>query len=335
MAQKVESEHVLTPTRVQRRLPEMVLREDVTHRGRNHYEGIMYVRGLGEIQILATKDFQIRDPWSLEAMVPAIEECRDRGWFDGQFVCEPGVGDLRNVLHAGNTMRRVVGVDINEQKVVYARNNKEKFPDQYRGIPIDLYVGDAVEFLIAWQNAGEEPPDRVLMCLPQSYGAGSKADTFKNRPEYARWRQWDPYALTLNAAVLGQLRTMVTTDARVLTVFSDRINEEVKRAMFAETGWTVENLIKRVRVKQDPDTNLDWMVKAVSQGHLIDDRQRFFDHTGAGVSIAEATRRVRKSERGRKELDLSHDVSVYELAPAPLTMRTATQTVPETVSHVS
>lgn len=117
--------------------------------------------------------------------------------------------------------------------------------------------------------------------------------------------------MDLNAAALGELRRIVTDDTEALVILNDRIPAWVREKMIDQMGWKIK-IAKRVEnVQQDPDTNLDWMLKL--RGRLENDA--FRDENGISKSIDEAVERIHQAGGKRENLNLYHDVYLYVLQP--------------------
>lgn len=264
-----------------------------------------------------TTDFPKTDLWSTFFRRQIIKH-QKRGFFDNQEILELGVGDGRNIRLLGKKVKKIIGVDRVNWKLDAAYKNLLS-DGHLKGATIELYNYDAVEFLKRWRISQKEPfSGRLLICLPQSKGAGFSADVYKEKNNiYNGYRKkWNSYGLTLNAASLGELRKVVTSDARICMILSERILSVIVEKMFAETNWKVLKKTTQ-RVRHDWDTDIRWMTK------LEDDGKRFFDSKEKPLTILEASERqlVYKKQKKFKNLDdkntldVFHDVSFYELAP--------------------
>jgi hypothetical protein len=281
----------------------------------------------GVLLIEETPDFPITDPWSLRAMAPAINKFRDEGKFIGRPILEFGGGDGRNPLLAysetnGRPDIPWVGlVDIVPEKMEAAKRNllnNTKIPKR----SIVTEVGDAVQVLAedalpVVQSRGRKFDGVVFMCLPQSKGVGTPADAMNENDLHAAFREkWDRYGLTLNAGALSYLRHIVDNDADVLFAISGRIPSEVRERLFAEMGWKAKRMVA-ARVQQDPDTDISWMLDRDKEGKPLipDDGKRFFDKQRRPLSIEEASRRVQAAGGDRNNLDVYHNVYIFNLKP--------------------
>lgn len=260
-----------------------------------------------------TTDFPPTDPWSEVAFKKYLMKLKGQGWADRQAVLEIGIGDGRNEKYIADRITGVVAIDIEGWKLNVCAHNFANDPFM-AGLPVEYYQGDGAEILRNWVlDRREKFSGRVLLCLPQSVGAGTSADVYEPNPYHKPFRRWQEYGLTLNAAVLAHLRGLVSDETEVLLVLSGRIQKEIREGMIEELGWLIEDSenIFRARVQQDPDTNLGWM------RDLEDDGSRFFDKDDNLVSIEKAIGRVEASGGVREDLDLYHDVFVYRLKPNP------------------
>lgn len=264
---------------------------------------------------LETLDFPRRDPWSL-LMRRAIRDRRDLGAFKGKDVTELGVGDGRNLREVGVGISGAVGIDIELWRLRIAGMNlvTGKHP---LTVETELWSGDAVAFLERYREIGKQNVSGwVLACLPQSPAGLNFADRYDGSSLLDSYRSnWERSGLTLNAAVLDNLRPLADSDLRVLIILSDRVPDETKVELFARTGWEVEQKVRpKEPIQQDPDTGIAWVSK-------IDDGRRFYERIAQDyqpISAIEAERRRLKSMEsglGRKDLNVYHGLTVYQLQP--------------------
>ena len=265
---------------------------------------------------IETTSFPRSDPWSIK-MRRSARRVRESGRFDGAIVRELGVGDGRNLREAGQRIIRAEGVDVDDWRLEAAHQNLIS-GEAPLNVEVKLWQGDAVDYLLDHQGNGRERfKGWVLMCLPQSPEGNNAADTFGSTPNLDSYRErWDKTGLTLNAAVLDNLRKIADADLRALVIISNRVQPKYRDAVIKETGWEVEAKYKTEHpVQQDDDTGVSWVEK-------IDDGRRFFEKTQKGVFVpivaAEAEKRRQASVEsglGRKDLNAYHHLTVYELKP--------------------
>lgn len=261
---------------------------------------------------LETTDFPLNDPWS-EYLREVIEDLRDQGAFIGTPVTELGIGDGRNVRILGSHPSSVLGVDIERWRVEVAGVNLASDP-AFAQTEVELWSGDAVDFLQESQRAGRSLTGWTIMCLPQSPEGMNFADRYDGASNLNTYRSdWEESGLTLNAAVLDNLRAVVEGELKVLTIISDRVPEEVKNSLFLRTGWVKEATYKTSSpIQQDPDTGIAWV-------STIDDGGRFHQRVNGSfepITAVEAELRRRQSLQsglGRAILNVYHGLSVYQL----------------------
>lgn len=260
---------------------------------------------------LETPDFPKSDPWSRQ-LRKVIEGFRRSNSFKGEMLTELGIGDGRNIREAGSGLLRVVGVDIEEWRVQTAAVNLITGSHPIDA-PVDLYVGDAVDFL---RGQKEDMSGWVLMCLPQSPEGINSADRYDGLGSLDSYRRdWEYSGLTLNAAALDSLRAVSDANLRALVILSDRVPDEIKSDLFFKTGWQIENKFSTAEpVQQDPDTGISWVSK-------IDDGRRFYEKSHADfrpISAVEAEARRQESlasGKGREKLNVYHGLTVYNIKP--------------------
>lgn len=259
-------------------------------------------------QHVETTDFGLQDPWSL-AMREAIARLKTRVWFNGQDIMELGIGDGRNIRFAahGGGVIAITGVDVEPHRLNAAHHNLS-LEVGMDTIPKTFYLGDAVTVLDQLKSRGESISGRVLMCLPQSNGASdSAADSSQSYDAHAPFQAWDTFGLKLNAGALMRLAEVATLDTEVLIILSGRIDPGIHSDLFNQTGWKNEEVVVQRRVRQDYDTDLEWMRER-------DEANRFFDSQGYAISIQEALRRMSNYDpKSGEDLDVFHDVYVYRL----------------------
>lgn len=262
---------------------------------------------------LETKDFPISDPWSVY-LREILGKTRDQGVFTGQPVTEFGIGDGRNVRVLGLHPTSVLGVDVENWRVGVAGANLTTDPD-FSKTPLELWSADAVDFLQESKKAGNRINGWVVMCLPQSPDGLNTADKYDRSPLLNDYRRdWEAAGLTLNAAVLDNLRSVVDPNLRALIILSDRVPKEIREELFIRTGWQVEQrYVTEFPIQQDPDTGIGWVAK-------IDDGQGFYEAVSPDqyfpISAIEAeTRRLKSfySGLGRFDLNVYHHLNVYQV----------------------
>lgn len=288
-----------------------ISKTDVLAYGAKVKKSVLKINGSKKF-IFSVTDFPLSDPWSELGLRPAIEKLRKRNFFKGS-VMELGIGDGRNIMLAGKKISAVIGVDVEEWRLNVAYYNLKNDPYLSK-IPLHLYKADAVSFLdlISMKvKTGEikSMPDKVIIILPQSRGGKNIADRYRLRESFQKYeRKWDKYGLTLNAASLGKLKSVLPDYAQIVIVLSGRIPIKIIHKMFEDTGWNIAEIVKNVVVQQDPDTYLDWMLDEVP-----DDKKLFQDKKGNILTIKEAVKRIRKSGGDRKKLDLYHNLYIFRL----------------------
>lgn len=278
-------------------------------------QGRMEVEGV-RIPHLETLDFPRSDPWS-KLMMRAILNRRESGVFRGKEITELGVGDGRNLRAVGVGISGAVGVDIEKWRLRVAGVNLVTGAHPL-AVETEFWLGDAVAFLKRYREAGKQTVSGwVLACLPQSPVGLNFADKYDGSLLLDPYRtDWEKSGLTLNAAVLDNLRPLADNDLRTLIILSDRVPEETKVELFARTGWEVEQEVRVGEpIQQDPDTGIGWVTQ-------IDDGRRFYEEVGQGtyhpISAIEAERRRLESMEsglGRKDLNVYHGLTVYQLQP--------------------
>lgn len=260
---------------------------------------------------LETVDFPVSDPWSRH-LRGVIVSLRTQDAFRGQNVTEFGIGDGRNIRAAG-PVRHALGVDIERWRVeVGAINLKAKrHPDHF-----ELWTADAVEYLQVLQQEGRGLQGWVIMCLPQSPEGVNTADSYDHASSLDSYRRdWERSGLTLNAAVLTNLKEVADRDLRALIILSDRVPDEIRMELFAKTGWEAESFYTtKEPIQQDPDTGIHWVA-------AIDDGKRFFERVNnhfESISAVEAETRRKQSLAsglGRQDLNAYHGLTVYRIKP--------------------
>lgn len=270
----------------------------------------------GRVKILETNDFPTTDPWS-EFFRETLKNLTEEGFFEGEEVVEFGIGDGRNELVIGN-VGKIIGIDIDSWRLKVASENLKRCKIT-KNIPTDLYHQHAAAFLEWHIISNKKLGGRGIMCLPQSPYGVNHADTYSNNDnnDVAQLltlyeKTWGEYGLTLNAAVLDKLRHVVNSDFRQVVILSDRITDEIKNQLFAETGWEVERNFKTIEpIQQDPDTPIGWVTE-------IDDEKRFFEKIENGfipITAVIAEKRREESKGKRNNLNVYHDLSIYVLKP--------------------
>lgn len=266
---------------------------------------------------IQTLDFPLEpaDPWST-VMRKAIGRIRKEGGFCGREFTELGIGDGRNVREAGESLRSVLGIDIEGWRLQAAGENliTGSVP---LGVPVELWQADAVELLANLELTGRKRLSGwVVACLPQSPSGENSADTYDGLISLRDYRsQWDRFGLTLNAAMLDSLRRVANDELRALIILNDRVPAGIQEGMLSGTGWEVQRRFQTHEpIQQDPDTGVEWVVP-------IDDGQRFFELTVYGytpISALEAEKRRLTSiasGRGRNSLNVYHHLTVREITP--------------------
>lgn len=261
---------------------------------------------------LETPDFPVEDPWSV-FFRSTIARLRNEGAFIGKEVNEGGIGDGRNILEAGHGIAGVLGLDIEYWRVGVASVNLSP-----KGLALpntELWRADAVDFLQESKRVGRTIKDWMVLCLPQSPEGLNYADRYDVKPNLKDYRgEWGDSGLTLNAAVLDNLRQVADANLRTLIILSDRVPDAIRNEMFRQTGWVIERQIRTQRpIQQDPDTGISWVAK-------IDDGNRFHEKDEKGfyrpILATEAERRRFESFTsggGRKDLNVYHDLTVYQV----------------------
>lgn len=275
---------------------------------------ILEVSG-GQVQHLETRDFPLTDPWS-EYLRKIIAGVRDRGVFNGRLVTEFGVGDGRNLRLLESRPAGMLGIDVESWRVEVAGANFVSDTHLAR-IPLELWSGDAVGFLQDCKARRRSLDGWVIMCLPQSPEGINSADRYDGASNLDPYRgDWERSGLTLNAAVLDNLRTVSDRSTRVLIILSDRVPDGIKESLFSQTGWVGEAAYRTEHpIQQDPDTGIAWVQT------IIDDGRRFYQQVNGhfeAITAVEAERRRKQSldsGAGRKELNVYHNLTVYSLRP--------------------
>lgn len=271
----------------------------------------------GIVPHFETTDFELRDPWSRE-LRKAIREESARGGFKGKPVTEFGAGDGRNLREIGTDTGPIVAVDVDEWRLVAAAAN---LTSDQRDRQIELWHGDAVDYLSAVQTEGKKIAGRAIMCLPQSPAGLNAADKIQPKPNLTQFQpRWGEFGLTLNAAVLTRLSEVATEDLRTMVIVSNRVLDRERAALPKETGWEVERQIEITQVQQDPDTPIGWVER-------FDDGFRFFEtvaENGDGTKYCPIPAKEAENRRatclaeghGRETLNVYHGLTIWRLAPA-------------------
>lgn len=271
----------------------------------------------GPVPHFETTDFELIDPWSRK-LRKAIREESLRGAFSGQSITEFGVGDGRNLREVGVDTGPIVAVDVDFWRLVAAAAN---LTADRRDRQVELWHGDAVDYLLEMQSQGRKVGGRAIMCLPQSPDGLNAADKIPSKPNLTKFEpRWGEYGLTLNAAVLTRLSEVATEDLRTMVVVSNRILDRERNALPKETGWEVERQVEIPQVKQDLDTPISWVER-------FDDGYRFFEavaENGDGIKYrpisakeAEIRRATGQAEGlSREALNVYHGLTIWRLAPA-------------------
>lgn len=282
------------------------------------------INGGRPVPYIETNDFPIGDPWSVHFR-RTIAGIRDEGRFDGSWVTEFGAGDLRNLMILKERITGYTAVELDGDRLPIARANSSIHPILER-TPHQLVQADAVDYLNEWrrERPGEKIKGWVLICLPQSPQGSNSTDTDnsvsrngRGYDRFADYRQFDPYALTLNAAVLGELRKVADANLRVLIVNSHRVTEDVRLRVINQTGWEKAYEYESPHIQQDPRTGIRWIHE-----RGLDDGNRFYERTRYGVfktiSAEEAANRQDRALGSRRSFKVWHKLSVYELIPNPV-----------------
>lgn len=279
-----------------------------------------------EVPHRAMEEFGFSDEWSV-ASREAVIDVGLRGGFDGKHVFEAGTGDNRlgglAVMTAFNRAERNEGaevsklttIDIDANKLPLAFSNMETNPSVAKLLgdeKVEMYSGDAVQLVDQWNTSGKRFDGVAIACLPQSNGrasenygiTGTQSDVITNDDWIVPYlAEWGSSALHLNAAFLDKMRAVSEPTAEIIMVLNERVPVELHAELFAKTGWNVKELLKRVVVNQDYDTDITWMEKAP----IDDDGQRFLDVNNKPLSYAEAANIQRAGGV------LRHGVRVYRL----------------------
>lgn len=266
-----------------------------------------------------TADFPQSDPWS-RFMVDTIEALREQGAFHELPIFELGVGDGRNIRHAGISIAEVTGIDLEERRLDLAWGNLVEH--RLNDVPVEFWQGDAIELLHKWPllKRGEKIGGWAFVCLPQSTQAGNTADGYDSHASLlAPYKElWDPYGLTLNAAALSKLRAVAAPNLRALVIISDRVPPVVREELVKRTGWIVENeFLTEEPIQQDPDTGVEYVKE-------FDDGKRFYElrdgiYQPISARVAEE-RRLHSLSTGQERIGLNvyHHLNIYQLAPAQI-----------------
>ncbi|MBI4080143.1 MAG: hypothetical protein HY430_00025 [Candidatus Levybacteria bacterium] len=283
---------------------------------------------LGERQItvdgvvyphLETLDFPQSDPWSRH-MTAVVASSRSDGEFFGKHITELGVGDGRNIIHAGGEITGATVVDVEDWRLDSALINFSRH-EATASLPIEAWHGDAVALLRDWEThkPGERIKGYVFACLPQSPDGDNLADRYDENSLLEPFAEWNRYGLTLNAAVLSHLRPLVEKDTRLLLMLSQRVPSDVRKKLFGKTGWDLVYEHKTTSpIQQDPDTGIGWVAQI--EDEFAKDEHPFYAYEPEGndflpISASEAEER-RLQSTGRDDLNVYHHLSVYELQPA-------------------
>ncbi len=277
----------------------------------------IYVDG-ESIDLLTTNDFPSDDPWSVDFR-EAVAALWRQTHFSDQSVWEFGVGDGRNLIVArgirGVPLRKVHGIDIDDWRLDLAAGNLER-----TGIsgetPVSLFHMHALDYLRALKDSygNNSLKGVVLMCLPQSPEGGNSADTY-DQSGLGRYRLWDIFGLSLNAAVLDNLQPVAHRETIALVMLSGRVPEEIRLDMLHTTGWSVEQEFGSLPVQQDPDTGIRYVEGYATEGVFweVDEYRNY-----QPISTAEAIRRweqCRAYGGGRDTLNVFHTVHEYLISP--------------------
>ncbi len=214
----------------------------------------------------------------------------------------------------------VAGIDVESWRLDAALVNiKNSNRDGALSIPIHAH---ALEYLDLCKENTETISGRGIMCLPQSPQGENAADRYDvkdgNRISEILGLydgEWGRYGLTLNAAVLAELKKVAHRDFRQVVILSDRVPEDIRKEMISATGWNIEESFQTDEpIQQDPDTPIGWVTE-------FDDGERFWGKNGnqyTSISAGDAEERRQASvdqKLGRDALNVYHHLSIYVLAP--------------------
>ncbi|QQG44004.1 MAG: hypothetical protein HYW86_04030 [Candidatus Roizmanbacteria bacterium] len=295
------------------------------------------------------RSYRLKAEGRKEVYFPAIDAMVSRGWYltdrnrsKGFPLLVVGAGDGADYLKADHHISAAMGCEVDRSKFIRMSRGKEEMSlaeynirkDPFLASRIkkkDIYISidrdDGVHYLQAWRqeiaDGGKELFDgRFQSFLPQSKSTViSLADSFShshaydsNEELYEPYKEpWDNYGLVLYAAVLTELRKIVTPRTEALVVMSNRIPDGIIANMVQTAGWDASEAVVTKTVRHDIDTDVSWMV-----GAFDDDGERFEDKGGNKLTVEEASRRVSKIMKLAKEMAqevIQNAGHVSELSP--------------------
>lgn len=275
----------------------------------------------GMAEIIIDKQFPPTDPWSISNREFLMADVA-AGMFDGICVTELGLGSGINLATVGANASELKGTDIDPDLTELAKYNLAKI---LPSINTNFAVDGAQYYVLKQPSIS----GAVIMCLPQSLGAGSETDVYELNGSTAEERNllaqygyneaaasyFHTYGMGLNYLALWALSIKATPETKVYTILNNRIPDSIVPEMLAEAGWQVEHQ-QTTTVQHDPDTKLGWMYKFAKKTNFFGDPQ-----ATEPISFTEVTDRMQAVQAeangdiniARQLLQVYHNVTVYRL----------------------